>query len=181
MTFSSGTIWSFQSTSASLPTLTATTMSLYSIRQIDAALNFLGIFQRVFAELFLWDRLVEPRTPSWLLNSASSQIPSSTLIGKSCFANQLERRQLNFLWRRTGESAETVIDQDLQVFENLRFARIDRAVAAIRMLAFPETRIGNRHNLAGQQRASRSPASNVIALQRLRLSGTCRLIADRGA
>ena len=50
-----------------------------------------------------------------------------------------------------------MLDEDLEILEDLRIARVHGPVAAVRVLALAEARVGNRHDFPGQQVVGRLP------------------------
>ena len=67
------------------------------------------------------------------------------------FVDQPERRRGVLAGVVHADQPEAVIGHDLEVLENLRIARIHRAVAAVRVLALPEARVGDGESLSRDQ------------------------------
>ena len=162
-------MWSFQSTSASLPTLTATTTSSNCCASLMPRCSSAAFLQVLAAN----SRRVsahEARAALVIAELGLQPDAQHDLDWELVLADQLEGERGVLARVVEADQIEIVRDENLEVFENLIGARVHGAVAAIRMLAFPKPRVRDGHDFSRHQSVWRLP-TEVRRDRRMNLVG----------
>ncbi len=121
------------------------------LRQLDAALDLCRVLEGIGRQLLVGDRLVQPGASLVIAELGVQPDSQQDLDRQIVSPNDLERLPRVLAGVVHANQMEVMSDQDLEILENLLGTRIHGPVAAIGMLPFPESRIGDGHDLAGQQ------------------------------
>ena len=109
------------------------------------------VFDRVRGKLLVGDRFIQPWTTLVVADLGSQPDAEQHLDRQTVLVDQFECRDGVLARIVEPDEAETIVDEDLQVFENLFVALVDGAIATVRVLSLAKPGVGHRHYLAREQ------------------------------